>query len=395
MKKIILLIALLTFLDVTAQTRPANIEIPILIYDNSGLPDNSRVLTCGIDSMATDSIDSFLGEFWLYCPWDIPGFETDCIPYDHFEAVLDIPVEPDPNSFDFGSWKDFRQGMIPYSGIKTYTICYLPYDAATALYISWDFPEGVTGLLQDGQGGGGLIFNYQMPDSGTFTHPSLIELQGHNQGVFVVLTYQNSTPVELISFNASIIDYKVQLNWKTATETNNQGFEIERTSPLPSPYQGEGGEAGRGWEKIGFVPGFGTTTEPKSYSFIDENVTTGIYKYHLKQIDFDGTFTYSNEIEVEVDFSPKEFVLYQNYPNPFNPKTVISYQLPVSGNVTLKVYDILGNEVTTLVNEEKQPGVYEVEFNPESSIRNLASGIYFYQLKVGSFTDTKKMILAK
>jgi len=117
------------------------------------------------------------------------------------------------------------------------------------------------------------------------------------------------------------------------------------------------------WKTIGFVPGFGTTTEPKSYSFTDENVSTGIYKYRLKQFDFDGSFEYSNEIEVEVDFTPKEFVLYQNYPNPFNPTTKIKYEIPSVTLrqaqsdiiVTLKVYDVLGNEVATLVNEQKQP----------------------------------------
>jgi len=117
-------------------------------------------------------------------------------------------------------------------------------------------------------------------------------------------------------------------------------------------------------------------------SFIDENVSTGIYKYRLKQVDFDGSFTYSNEIEVEVDFTPKEFVLYQNYPNPFNPSTTIKYEIPGQARndnvlVTLKVYDVLGNEVATLVNEEKQPGVY------------------FYELKVEGFIHTKKMILLR
>ena len=150
--------------------------------------------------------------------------------------------------------------------------------------------------------------------------------------------------------------------------------------------------------------GFGTTTEPKSYSFTDEDVTTGIYTYRLKQIDFDGSFEYSNEIEVEVDFTPKEFVLYQNYPNPFNPNTTIKFTVPsVIANevkqsqlVTLKIFDVLGNEVATLVNEEKQPGVYEVEFNGHSDEgQNLSSGFYFYQLDAGSITYTKKMILLR
>jgi hypothetical protein len=191
----------------------------------------------------------------------------------------------------------------------------------------------------------------------------------------------------------------VQLNWTTATETNNSGFEILRgVYPANS-----GTQIDNEWEVIGFASGFGTTTEPKTYSFIDENVSTGIYKYRLKQTDFDGSFEYSKVVEVEVDFTPKAFVLYQNYPNPFNPTTTIKFEIP-SGTlrqaqsdimVTLKVYDVLGNEVATLVNEEKQPGVFEVEFYPESGIRNPASGVYFYQLKAGSLVQTKKMIMTK
>jgi len=394
MKNLILLIwGFFVFTNTNAQTelRPANIEIPITVFDNSGLPDNSRVLTCGIDSMATDSIDTLLGEFWLFCPFAINGNSSDCIPYDHFEAVLDIPVDPPPGSFEFGSWKDFRYGVIPYSGIETYTIIYLPYNAATALYFSWDFPEGVSGVLQDPIGG--VILNYSMPDSGTFTHPYFMQLNW----VLLFLTYQNVIPVELISFTASVLQNEnaVQLNWTTATEINNSGFEILRgVYPANSGTQND-----NEWKNIGFVPGFGTTTEPKSYSFVDNGVTTGTYKYRLKQIDFDGSFEYSNEIEVAVDFTPKEFLLYQNYPNPFNPTTKIKYTIPNVEThrdaslqmVTLKVYDVLGNEVATLVNEEKQPGVYEVEFDAS----NLSSGIYFYQLKAGNFISIKKMVLLR
>ena len=165
------------------------------------------------------------------------------------------------------------------------------------------------------------------------------------------------------------------------------------------------------WEKVGFVPGFGTTTEIHHYSFIDESLQPGNYQYRLKQIDFDGSFEYSNIIEVTVD-GPTEFCLEQNYPNPFNPTTKIKYQIPLSppllkgeseagGFVTLKVYDVLGNEIATLVNEQKPAGTYEVEFNASelpsgiSARGRYTSGIYFYQLKVGPFIETKKMILLK
>ncbi|HEY6627152.1 MAG TPA: carboxypeptidase regulatory-like domain-containing protein, partial [Ignavibacteriaceae bacterium] len=213
----------------------------------------------------------------------------------------------------------------------------------------------------------------------------------------------NLIPVELISFAANVIGQEVQLNWQTATETNNSGFEIERTSPIPSPNQGEGGEAGRGWEMIGYVAGYGTTTEPMSYSFVDENVSSGFYQYRLKQIDFDGSFSYSDIVEVEVG-SPNVFSLEQNYPNPFNPTTRIKYTIPNVETrhasslqmVTLKVYDILGNEIATLVNEEKPAGSYAVEFNIHSDKgQNLTSGIYFYRLQAGNYIQTKKMILLK
>ena len=200
-------------------------------------------------------------------------------------------------------------------------------------------------------------------------------------------------PVELISFTAEVFGDRVTLNWTTATETNNRGFEIHKKKSEDRSHESD-------WKKIGFIQGFGTTIETKSYSFIEENITPGTYRYRLKQIDYDGTFTYSEEIEVEVDLTPKEFALYQNYPNPFNPTTKIKFEIPsviVSGEkqsqlVTLKVYDVLGNEVTTLVDEDKQPGIYEVEFSAKGGS---ASGIYLYQLKTGAFVQTKKMILAK
>ncbi len=203
----------------------------------------------------------------------------------------------------------------------------------------------------------------------------------------ILITNNGGIPVELISFSADVNLNGVSLTWATATETNNQGFEIQRSEDSKIEKLQE-------WEIVGFVSGNGTTTEPQSYSFIDENLSASKYQYRLKQIDFDGTFEYSSTIEVEVN-SPTKFSLEQNYPNPFNPSTKISWQSPVISWQTLKVYDILGNEIATLVNEEKSAGQYEVEFNPESSIKNPASGIYFYQLKAGDFVETKKMILMK
>jgi len=185
-------------------------------------------------------------------------------------------------------------------------------------------------------------------------------------------------PVELTSFTAETNAFNVILNWQTATEVNNYGFDVERKIT-----KGD-------WSKIGFVEGHGNSNSSKSYKFTD-NKPFGSSKfiYRLKQVDNDGTYEYSDEIEVEI--VPAEFAIYQNYPNPFNPTTKIRYQLPKESKVIIKIYDILGSEVVTLLNEKKEPGVYEVDFMAS----HLPSGTYIYRIIAGKFVETKKMILLK
>ena len=185
--------------------------------------------------------------------------------------------------------------------------------------------------------------------------------------------------VELVSFTGVADKDKITLSWITATELNNYGFEILRFT-----------QDDNSWESLGFVPGFGTTTEPKTYSFVDEDVTIGSYKYQLKQIDFDGSFEYSNIVEVTVGI-PTEYLLEQNFPNPFNPTTTIKYDLSDVSQVSVIIYDILGRKVKDLVNEKQDAGRYEIQFDAS----NLASGIYLYQIRAGSFVSTKKMILLR
>jgi|SRR5690606_12169396 len=189
-------------------------------------------------------------------------------------------------------------------------------------------------------------------------------------------------PVELSSFTANVVGSGVSLNWTTASETNNSGFEIERLQIKNSELQS--------WKTIGFVAGFGTTTETKSYSFKDEDVPAGIYSYRLKQIDFDGTFEYSNEVEVEV-IKPSVYSLEQNYPNPFNPVTEISFNLAEEGFVTLEVLNLLGQRVATLVNDNMKSGFHTINFDAS----DLSSGIYVYTISVNNFTASKKMVLMK
>jgi len=194
--------------------------------------------------------------------------------------------------------------------------------------------------------------------------------------------YSSIVPVEFLSFTGIADGNNVFLNWSTATELNNKGFEIERATKISS--------SNLIWTTVGFVNGNGTTNELKTYSFTDKNVPANSYIYRLKQIDFDGTFVYSPEIEVNI-VSPIVFELSQNYPNPFNPATLIKYQIPQDGFVTLKVYDVLGSEVKSLVNEFKKAGYYEIEFNAN----DLPSGVYLYKLQSEAFSSVKKMILAR
>jgi photosystem II stability/assembly factor-like uncharacterized protein len=200
---------------------------------------------------------------------------------------------------------------------------------------------------------------------------------------FYKLDSQFFIPVELASFNAQLIDKDVLLNWTTATELNNQGFDIEHSIDNEN------------FTKIGFVPGFGTTTEMKSYSFRISNIQAGVQYYRLKQIDFDGTATIYNSVELTGPI-PNTFVLNQNHPNPFNPSTTISFSLPVEANVTINLFNMLGQEVAQISEGEFQAGNHNVEFNASS----LSSGAYIYTLEAkglngANFKSTKKMLLLR
>ena len=203
-------------------------------------------------------------------------------------------------------------------------------------------------------------------------------------------------PVELTTFSANFNNTRVELNWETATEVNNYGFEIERhASTSLSTTDNFIPNGDEGWEKIAFVEGHGNSNSPKYYKFSDKSVSSGRFLYRLKQIDIDGSFEYSDEVEVDLGL-PSEFQLSQNYPNPFNPTTKISYSIPSVvkenfpslQNVELIIYDVLGKEVATLVNEAQSPGNYKVEFDAS----NFSSGIYFYKINAGNFVQIRKMM---
>jgi lysophospholipase L1-like esterase len=221
-----------------------------------------------------------------------------------------------------------------------------------------------------------------------------------------VSSYLTPVPVQLSSFTGKIVNRsEVRLEWTTLTETNNYGFEVQRSA--------NGGDRYLTLPN-GFVPGRGTSLVPHSYSYSDATAGSGAWYYRLKQIDLDGTVHYSEGVRLDIvasvkNLAPLEFALLQNYPNPFNPSTTINYQLPTDNFVTVKVYDPLGREIAVLVNEQKDAGHYSVQFDG----LHLSSGVYFYRLsvvplarrdlvptesqdgQVGTFIETKKLLLLR
>ncbi len=188
---------------------------------------------------------------------------------------------------------------------------------------------------------------------------------------------ETTVPVELHDFTASVRGKDVNLTWTTVTETNNHLFEIQKNS-------------GHSFKTIGDVNGCGTSTNIHNYSYTDRGLDEGTYTYRLKQVDYNGSFKYSNEVEADIKI-PGKFSLSQNYPNPFNPATQIEYRIPVDGNVTLRVYNALGQQVAELVNGNSKEGRHQVTFDGNK----LSSGVYYYRLESGSNLEIKKMLLLK
>ncbi len=241
---------------------------------------------------------------------------------------------------------------------------------------------GLGGIILNSSDGGN---NWFSQESGTDHNLNTIRFLDENIGwaigdsgtILKTLNGGDPIPVEFTSFTATPQNDFVELNWTTATETNNHGFEVQR-SIIYSEFV-----------TLGFVEGNGTTTKEHHYSYKDKDVS-GFLHYRLKQIDYDGSSTYSNVVEVEWR-AFNSYVLEQNYPNPFNPTTTISFNVAEKTNVKIAILNVIGEEVAVVLNEEKNAGYYQVDFNA----LNLPSGVYFYQLKSDSFIDTRKMILLK
>lgn len=275
---------------------------------------------------------------------------------------------------EFAIWaKDtLANGNDPVYGVfpeNIYVFDYFHYLADNEHYLKDEYESGYQGGLQDDHPNATACNNIA---------PLFV------QEIFdAAIAYETIVPVELLSFSGGVFNDVVELRWQTASELNNLGFEVQRA------FESEE------WQKVGFVKGNGTSSILNNYYYDDPvNHFQAKCYYRLKQIDNDGSCAFSDIIEINF-YTSMNFKLNQNYPNPFNPSTVISYLLPVSCKVTLKIYDLVGNEVATLVDEYKDSGSYEYKFNTKAVSRQISNGIYFYQLKAGDNVQTRKMILLK
>ncbi len=345
----------------------AVVDIPMSASDGSA----TIQLAVGLDLTATNGIDPQLGES------DLPPFPPDGV----FEFRFDLtPYAGEPLS----SYKDYRAPgdppAFPFSDTVQHRMKWQRSVPGLPIDIQYNLPNNSSMVIQDEFGG--IILNIgPFQGMGTATIPGTVPLSS----AFLYMIYTDITPVELTSFTAMTVGEGVQLDWTTATETNNRGFEIERQAGISQQ-----------WNEIGFVEGKGTTTEPQSYSYTDNDVSTGTYTYRLKQIDYDGTNNYSNEVTIAVGSMPTNYALSQNYPNPFNPTTAIQFQVPKTSLVTIKIYDLIGQEIKTLYNGQVQQGRYTVEWNGlNNNGIQMSSGTYIYRIVSNDFVQSMKMILMR
>ncbi len=363
-KLLIVLIGVCASTMALAETPDVELELTVTC-------GTSRVLTFGLDPIATDGKDTSLSEAELPPP---PPTGT-------FDVRFTLQHVNLPPSFQ-GMAKDYREGNASTIGPRIHRLKWQLATGQTTINFAWNLPAGVTGTLRDLFGG--IIVNVAMSGNGNFTNTEqgLSELQ-------MTITYDGTLPIQLANFTAVALDaQRVQLNWMTVSETNNYGFEVQKSLAADQDFQTLANS---------FVPGNGTTIEPHAYTFTDHHASPGSWYYRLKQIDLDGTVNYTDAVQVDValgvseDLQPLSFGLRQNYPNPFNPSTTIKYSITGTDRVTLKVYNLTGQLVRTIINEVQKPGLYSIQYDAST----LAGGVYFYRLEAGKSVETRRFILLK
>lgn len=320
----------------------------------------NQLLKAGLDPTATDGLDTHLGES------ELPPLPPSGV----FDARFILP------SSTIGSHADYRQGdsTVASIGVKEHEVRYQLGSGSTGFTITYNMPAGTQLRLRDNFGG--VFYDIDnISGAGSYTVTNL----GLNVMLVTIKYIDPPFPVELTSFSGYAAGNTVRLSWKTATEVNNLGFDVERKNP-----QGK-------FERIGFVEGAGNSNSPNSYTFEDNSISIpGRYAYRLKQNDFNGDYKYSNIIYIDINL-PLVTKLHNNYPNPFNPVTKIKFEISASEKVNMKLFDSVGREVVELFNDYFNPGYHFLDI----SLQDFASGIYYLVMQAGEFTDSKKLVFIK
>ena len=340
------------------------VEIPFSFSNGTGSTKEIRI---GLHPDATEYVDSTLGE--LIRP---------LLPVGNLDVLSRVKSAAGGEVLTV---KELKKGYLGFTGTRHYEFairtsadsiinldCSLPSGMSIRLGYFYSVPNGISPV--DTMLGSGTI-HYTFPKTTFFYTTGL--------SVGITCIFDGVTPVELNSFTAFADENVVKLFWSTASEKNNKGFDVQKRT-----------SSQKEWNDIAFVKGNGTTTNLSDYFYSDNNLIPGEVYYRLKQIDYDGTAKITDEIKIFIK-NPEHYQLKQNYPNSFNPSTAISYSLPTASNIKLIIYNTLGQTIKTLVSEYKTAGTYSINFNTST----LPSGIYFYKLEAGQFSQVKKMILLK
>lgn len=299
-------------------------------------------------------------------------------------AAINTPVLQTAHNFS-GSFYSAMSVTTPAAGRVSINIELLLSNSGTTVLAAYMDVATIRFTIANPAGNTGLQWRTSTPNrTNAFKDDNATEVA---YGTFH--NFDQPLPIQLASFTAATVgNNHVRLDWRTLTETNNYGFEVQKASGQPFNYQSVPNS---------FVPGQGTTVEPHDYTYTDSAVVSGLWYYRLKQIDLDGTVYFSDGVQVDVLTSvddrpvPTEFALDQNYPNPFNPSTQIEFALPGAAHVRLEVFNVIGERVAMLVDEVRQVGYHKVRFDGKS----LSSGLYFYRLSAGERSFLRKMVLVK
>ena len=359
----------------------------ILPNDFSGTPafGNSVALSYDGNTLAVGggNDNTGVGAIWVFTrspidsTWRQQGHKL--VPSDHsiisqVQTGISVSISADGNTLIAGGYMNDSSAGAAWVFTRTDTVW---TQQGSKLFGSDTVGRGEQGISVAMSGDGNTALVGGLADS------------TYSGAAWVYATPEAPLAVELASFSAAAAKSDVTVQWSTASETNNYGFYVERL-----------GSSASSWSTVSrLVPGAGTSLQLHHYSFVDQSVSSGTYYYRIRQVDLDGRAAHSQQIKVVVSgvlgvhegSAPLTFALLQNYPNPFNPSTIFDFQLPIESPVTLKVYNVLGMEVATLVHEVKQPGSYSVAWDATG----MPSGFYFYKLVTPTRTDAKKMLLLK